>query len=191
MKGIAGNFTIVLFALLLVGNAANGQDRKLLQLARSEVTFVSDAPLERITAKNTSCTGLVDTDAKTFAVRVPIREFEGFNSPLQREHFNENYMASRELPNATFAGRIIEDIDFLQNGSYVVRAKGALIVHGMEKERIIPCSIVVTEEGVRITSLFDIQLADHEVLIPRIVQQKIASIIQVKVDLLFKREPKR
>ncbi|MEO5584139.1 MAG: YceI family protein [Flavobacteriales bacterium] len=186
-----GKFTILLVTVFLAVNAVNGQDRNLLQLDRSEVTFVSDAPLEQITAKNTKCTGLVDTDAKTFAVRVPVREFEGFNSPLQREHFNENYLVSREWPNATFAGRIIEDIDFLQNGTYAVRAKGSLVVHGVEQERIIPCSIVVTEEGVRITSFFDIQLADHEVLIPRIVQQKIASTVQVKVDLLFKRDPKR
>lgn len=186
-----GKFTIMLVTVFLSGLGVNGQDRDLLKLDRSEVTFVSDAPLEQITAKNTKCTGLVDTDAKTFAVRVPIREFEGFNSPLQREHFNENYLASRDWPNATFAGRIIEDIDFLENGTYAVRAKGSLVVHGVEQERIIPCSIVVTEEGVRITSLFGIQLADHEVLIPRIVQQKIASIVQVKVDLLFKRDPKR
>lgn len=186
MDTALGKFTLILVTLCMSCNVVNGQDRNLLKLDRSEVTFVSDAPLEQITAKNTSCTGLVDADAKTFAVSVPIREFEGFNSPLQREHFNENYLVSRDWPNATFAGRIIEDIDLLEAGTYDVRAKGALIVRGIEQERIIPCSIVVTDEGVRITSLFDIQLADHEVRIPRIVQQKIASTIQVKVDLLFK-----
>ena len=81
-----------------------------------------------------------------------------------------------------------ETIDLLKDGTYAVRAKGALVVRGVAQERIIPCSIIVTDEGVRISSLFDIQLADHEVRIPLIVQQKIASTVQVKLDLLFKTE---
>jgi hypothetical protein len=185
---VFGKSTLLLAMLCLIGNGLKGQNRQLLKIVRSEVTFVSDAPLERITAMNTSCSGLVDIDARSFAVRVPIREFEGFNSPLQREHFNENYLVSREWPNATFTGRIIETIDLLKDGTYAVRAKGALVVRGVAQERIIPCSIIVTDEGVRISSLFDIQLADHEVRIPRIVQQKIASTVQVKLDLLFKTE---
>jgi hypothetical protein len=163
-----------------------GQKRVLLHVQRSEVTFVSDAPLERITATNTTCTGLVDPEKRTFAVQVPIAEFEGFNSPLQREHFNENYLESRAWPTATFSGRIIEDIDLDGPGTYPVRAKGSLKIHGVGQERIVPCTVVVAPDGVRITAQFDVALADHDIRIPRIVQQKISSVIQVKVDLLFK-----
>jgi hypothetical protein len=165
------------------------QERLLLRVERSEATFLSEAPLERITATNTRCTGLVDPMARTFAVQVPIAEFQGFNSPLQKEHFNENYLESRTWPTATFAGRIIEAIDLEVPGTYAIRAKGTLKIHGVEQERIIPCTVVVSSSGVRITADFEVPLSDHDIRIPRVVQQKIAPVIQVKLDLLFKRDP--
>lgn len=174
----------------LIGpGSAAAQDRPLLKVVRSEVTFVSDAPLERITATNTQCTGLIDPAMRSFAVQVPVTEFQGFNSPLQREHFNENYLESRKWPKATFSGRIIDEVPLQIPGTHAVRAKGILVVHGVERERIIHCSVVVTTEGVRVTSRFEVALDDHGIRIPRIVHQKIAPVIQVELDLLFKRDP--
>jgi hypothetical protein len=45
-----------------------------------------------------------------------MQTFEGFNSALQREHFNENYIESNRFPDASFNGKIIEDIDFAKDG---------------------------------------------------------------------------
>ncbi len=163
-----------------------GQGSTLLSVQRSEVTFISIAPLEHIAASNAGCTGLLDPVERTFAVQVPIILFEGFNSPLQRVHFNENYLESHVWPTATFVGRIIEDIDLHAPGSYSIRAKGTFTLHGVDQDRVIPCNVVVGPEGVRITAMFDILLADHAIRVPRIVQQKISSDIKVKVDLLFK-----
>lgn len=157
-----------------------------LKVVRSEVSFVSDAPLERIVARNTAATGLLEPATRSFAIQIPVAEFDGFNSPLQREHFNENYMQTNARPKATFAGRIIETIDLSVPGQYAVRAKGELSIHGVVRERIIPCTLVVTAEGVRVTSSFEVLLSDHDIRIPKVVQQKIASVVQVKLDLLFK-----
>ncbi|MCC6840651.1 MAG: YceI family protein [Flavobacteriales bacterium] len=164
------------------------QDRVLLRLVRSEVTFVSNAPLERITATNTKCSGLLDPVARTFAVQVPIAEFQGFNSPLQREHFNENYLEQGTWPDASFAGRLIDEMDFSTPGTRTVRAKGTLAIHGLAKERIIPCTVVVSPEGARVTARFEVALDDHAIRVPRVVHQKIAPLIQVELDLLFKRD---
>ncbi len=41
-----------------------------------------------------------------------VNSFKGFNSALQKEHFNENYMESENFPYASFEGKIIEDIDY-------------------------------------------------------------------------------
>ncbi|HRH70277.1 MAG TPA: hypothetical protein PLB89_12290 [Flavobacteriales bacterium] len=159
------------------------------ELERSLVSLMSDAPLERIAAQTTRSTGLLDPLARSFAVQVPITSFEGFNSPLQREHFNENYMVSGTWPNASFAGRIIESVDLTVPGTHSVRAKGKLVVHGVEKERIIACKLVVASEGIRVTSTFDVAVDDHAIRVPRVVQQKVASVVQVTVDALFKVAP--
>ena len=50
---------------------------------------------------------------------------------MQKEHFNENYLESDKYPDATFAGKIIEDVDFTKNNTITVRAKGILTIHGV------------------------------------------------------------
>lgn len=102
------------------------------------------------TTTNLKRLGWSRSPTRSFAVQVPVVEFQGFNAPLQREHFNENYMVSTTWPNITFAGRIIESIDLSVPGRYSARAKGDLVVHGVTKERIVPCEVVVTSDGIRI-----------------------------------------
>lgn len=176
---------ILPFALLFSASLF-AQERRLLSVQRAEVSFVSDAPMERIAASNSKATGLLDPAARQFAVKIPIADFEGFNSPLQREHFNENYMATATWPHATFQGRIIEAVDLTVPGEHSVRAKGAFTIRGVERERIVPCRVVVSNEGVRVTATLDVALEDHGIRIPRVVQQKIAAVVDVKVDALFK-----
>lgn len=159
--------------------------RALLVMDRSKVTFVSEAPLERITAVNTSCNGLLDRDERTFAVKIPIVAFQGFNAPLQREHFNENYMVSARFPFATFQGRLIETFDLGEPGTHAVRAKGTLTIRGQARERILPCTVTVDSTGARIVSTFDVVLEDHGIQIPRVVQRKIAATVRVDVDVHF------
>lgn len=182
---------LILLLLLPWSGSFQAQDPVRWMLQRSVVSFVSEAPLERIEAENTACSGVLDPTARTFAIQVPIGEFEGFNAPLQREHFNENYLVSTTWPKATFVGRIIESVDLFAPGRFAVRAKGELTIRGVKRERIIPCDLVVAADGVRVTGVFDVAVDEHGIRIPRVVQQKIAAVVQVKVDLLFKRDELR
>ncbi len=174
------------FITILLSMPLMAQDRELLKVDRSKVVFVSDAPLEHITATNTRAHGLIDPKERTFAIQILLVEFEGFNSPLQREHFNENYLLSRKFPNAKFTGRIIEAVDLSVPGEHQVRAKGEFTLKGITKERIIPCKLVVSNDGIRVSTAFDVLLEDHQIRVPRVVQQKISSVVKVDVDLLFK-----
>lgn len=167
------------------------QDGGVFKLTRSTVSFRSEAPLELIEAENRDATGLLDPVARTFAVRVPIVGFQGFNAPLQREHFNENYLVSRVWPHADFSGRIIEAIDLAAPGTHEVRAKGQLTIRDVSQERIVHCSLVVSDEGIRVTAPFDVALSDHGISIPKVVEQKIAPVVRVQADLFFRRAPVR
>ncbi|MEO8067108.1 MAG: YceI family protein [Flavobacteriales bacterium] len=176
---------VALSSAVLFSFAADGQQAGKLRISRSSLRFVSDAPMERIEATTTEADGILDVNERSFAIQIPMRTFEGFNSPLQREHFNENYLEVDVFPNAIFKGRIIEAADMGKFATYRVRAKGNLSVHGVERERIIECLVVVNSEGVRLTSTFDIVLADHDIRVPRVVQQKVSPRTEVSVDLLF------
>ncbi len=160
-------------------------DAKLYEVNEGSVYFRSYAPLELIEASSTELKGLINTEERTFAFSVPMSSFEGFNSPLQRVHFNENYMESKQYPNATFSGKIIENIDFTKDGLYTVRAKGQLNVHGIKRERIIRSELQVGEGQIEVRADFTVLLAEHDISIPKIVHQKIAEEIAVEIRAVF------
>jgi hypothetical protein len=167
--------------LLVAGLSA--QARYIAENGRMH--FKSDAPLELIEATSTKLKGILDTGNGSFAFSVDIPTFQGFNSPLQREHFNENYLESRRYPRATFVGKIIEEVDFFAPGTYEVRSKGILEVHGVKQERIIKGVVSVAKDGISIRSDFTVLLEDHKISIPRIVHQKIAEEILVDMSIFL------
>ncbi|MDX1936065.1 MAG: YceI family protein [Flavihumibacter sp.] len=170
---------------ILIGMVAwlNGVQAQVFNVVKSEVSFQSDAPHEILkAAASGALKGIVDFNRRTFAFTIPLKSFDGFNSPLQKEHFNENYVESEKHPVASFSGRIIEEDDFLKDGNYTLRAKGKLNVHGIEQERIIKCDIQVKGGLIKIKSSFSVLLADHDIKIPRIVHEKLASEIKVNLQ---------
>ena len=168
--------TLIAFFILSVSTPAQ------ILICRDGLTsFKSEAPLELIQAKSGKTSGAIDTKAKTVAFTVEVNSFEGFNSELQKEHFRENYMETDKFPMAIFKGKIIDDVDFTKKGSVTVRAKGIFTVHGTDKEKIIKVKITIKETGVEIETEFDVPLEDHNIKIPKVVNQKIASVITVHV----------
>ena len=148
-----------------------------------KVFFKSEATLELIQARSNKLRGAIDPSNNSFAWTVETSSFSGFNSPLQREHFNENYMESSKYPKVSFAGKIIEKIDFQTPGKYTIRAKGKLIAHGVEQERIIRSELeVIDGNRIRVRSQFTVPLTDHNISIPHIVHQKIAEEVSLNID---------
>lgn len=150
------------------------------------IKFVSEAPLELIKAQSNKANGVVDVSSKSVAFSIDIDSFEGFNSGLQKEHFRENYMESTRFPKATFKGKIIEDVDLTKDGVYTVRAKGNFSIHGTEKEKLLKAKITVKGGTILIESSFEVLLDDHNIKVPKIVNQKIASVIGVEVSAMLK-----
>ena len=145
----------------------------------ANVKFLSDAPLEMIKAESDQLKGALNISNKTFAFKLFIKTFDGFNSPLQKEHFYENYLEVKTYPESIFKGKILEDIDLSSPGTY--RAKGILSIHGISKETIIDVLLEPKENGFGFTSKFNVQLKDYKIELPRIVYHKIAETIKVEV----------
>ncbi len=172
---------LFLFAQINVGQS-QGQFYKLTS---GTVHFQSDAPLEFIEATSTQLKGVLDLEKNHFAFSVSMTSFEGFNSPLQRVHFNENYLESNLYPNSTYSGKIIERIDLEDQDQHRIRAKGKLTIHGVVQERIIPCTIRIEDNNLFVQSQFTVLLEEHDISIPRIVFQKISREIKVVVRAVF------
>jgi hypothetical protein len=169
---------IILFLIFLIVMCPAWAQKKLT-IEKGEIGFVSNAELELIKAHSNAVRGLVDTATNQFAFSVDIKTFQGFNSALQREHFMDSYMEIERYPKAEFSGKIIEQIDFFTDGVYEVRAKGDLNIHGQKQIRIIRVKLIIKSGRIGIESNFIVPLSDHNISIPKLVNQKIATEIEV------------
>jgi hypothetical protein len=174
-------FLITIIFLLLLSSSFK-DPVNVFNISRGNISFSSDAPLELIKAESNELKGLISTENKQFAFSVKVRSFKGFNSGFQKDHFNENYRETDRYPDATFSGKIIEDVDFTKNNTLTVRAKGILTVHGVPKERIIKSDMTIKNGAVFIKSNFTVLLADHNIPIPKVVHEKLSSEIKVEVN---------
>lgn len=174
---------LILFCLFTSGcTIAVYSQGDIYRTSKGQISFRSDAPLEIITASSTEFKGIIDPAALTFGFTVPVATFRGFNNGLQQQHFYENYMETSKYPDATFTGKIIEHIDLTVPGTYNVRAKGQLDIHGHPQERIIKVTLVSDGNQIHAKTSFVVPLVDHQIEIPKIVNQKIAQEIKVDVQ---------
>ncbi|MBN1337900.1 MAG: YceI family protein [Bacteroidales bacterium] len=177
---------IFLFSFFVILNiSAYGQDKILYKATGGSLSILSEAPLETIRAASEEMKGFIDPDKRSFACELAVKTLKGFNSPLQQEHFHENYMETDKYPKASFSGKIIGDIDFTRDGQYLIRAKGMLQIHGVSRERIIPVTLGIENGKIRATSEFSVAITDHDITVPRLVFQKIAEEINVSIDAVF------
>ena len=149
----------------------------------ASVSFVSSANFEKISAKSTSLTGTLDIHKRTFSFTVPICSFDGFLNGSQKKHYCNNYVEGEKFPNSTFKGKVIEEFDLSVPGTYNVRCKGLLLLHGIEKEIIINTVVVVKDGNISATSKFAIVLEDHGMKISRVNTLVISKTVDVEVKL--------
>lgn len=170
------------FLILIIWSFSGSVAAQTVYMTRNgSVSFVSNAPLEIIKASSSSLGGAINLADNKFAFLIPNQSLKGFNSELQQEHFYENYMEVEKYSNSTFEGKIIEKIDSNSTEAQQVRAKGKLNIHGVEQERIIAATIQFKGEKIIVLSDFTVELEDHNIHIPKIVNQKIAETIEVKI----------
>ena len=176
---------ILLFSLMMAVCALTNPQDITWQAESGMASIKSDAPLEIIKAESHEVKGVIEPVSRSFSFSIRMNSFKGFNSEIQQSHFLENYIEVEKYPKATFKGKLIEDIPFAIPGTYSVRAKGNLEVHGVVKERIIRGTLTIRKDAARVQSSFFVPLADHGITIPKIVQQKIAEQIAVDIDIEF------
>lgn len=178
--------TVVMIATGLL--LASGQlfAQKLWDCSQGKIDFFSKTPVEDIEAHSKSAGAILNTETGAIAFKVPIKSFK-FPNNLMEEHFNENYLESEKFPDATFSGKMEPLIDMSKPGTYPVKAKGKLKIHGVEVDREFTGTMVVnTNQTAELKSEMDVPLADHKIERPQLVMVKIADKIAVKVDFILK-----
>ncbi len=143
------------------------------------IRFESKAPLEDIEAINRSVVCVYDQSSNAIQFSMNIRGFE-FKKALMQEHFNENYMESDRFPKAEFKGVFTGDIKGF--GTFDVKAKGNLSIHGVTNQVLIPGKLIITPDKIQLNAEFSVAVADYKIVIPSLVRDKIAKTVMVTVN---------
>lgn len=181
-------FTTIFFIAGVVGLFGQKYYSKV-----GQVVFTSDAPLEKIEAKNTN--GLIVLDAANGRLEcaVLIKGFQ-FEKALMQDHFNENYMESHKFPKGIFKGTItnMRDINLKKDGTYNAVVKGDLTLHGITKPFSPAGKVIVKGGKITVTSSFEILVTDFNIEIPKVVRENIAEKVKVNIqaDLLVMEQMK-
>ena len=153
------------------------------QLASSQVSFYSSAPLEDIEAKTTEAKSIFDASTGEIAFIIPIKSFT-FEKALMQEHFNENYLESDKYPNATFTGTL-QGFDANQSGAQTITAQGQMTIHGITQSLEVEGTIQPKNEGWEMQATFPVEVADYRIKIPKVVFYNIAEVVDVTVHFTY------
>jgi polyisoprenoid-binding protein YceI len=176
----------IITVLILITGLTNAQTRYISRTAK--VTFLSEAPLERIEGRNSQGTSVFDSKTGQFEFAILIKAFE-FEQALLQDHFNENYMESTKFPKSTFKGTIqdIANIDLMKAGTYPVKVKGQLTIHGVTKEVSTDGTLEVKGDKVIGKANFEVACADYNIEIPSLVKDKIAKFVKIAIEAPYQK----
>lgn len=153
-----------------------------------QISFDATAPSspEKIEAINRSGTCVVDTKTGNMQFAVLVKGFS-FERALMEEHFNENYLESEKFKKAEFKGELkdISKADFSKDGSYTLKVKGVLTMHGESKDVETEAKLQVQGGKIKANAGFTVALADYKISIPGLVADKISKTAKITVSCLL------
>lgn len=173
---------LILAALSMPGNA-----QKLVSKS-GHIWFYSHTPMEEIEAHNRQVVSILDPTTGDLQFSLLIKSFE-FKVALMQEHFNENYMESDKYPKASFKGKItnLAAIDLKKDGVYPAEVTGDLTIHNTTQKVTTKGTLEVKGGTVTAKAKFTVVPKDYQIVIPALVENKIAKEMEITVDVPYTR----
>jgi YceI-like domain len=174
---------VILFAFTaLFVTTAVGQ-RYYTKAGQINFDVTSPSSPEKIEGINRSATCIIDSKTGNMQFAVLIKGF-AFEKALMEEHFNENYIESSKYPKAEFKGEIkdISKVDFTKDGSYIVKVKGKLTLHGESNDVEADAKISIQGGKIKANAGFAVKLADYKVSVPGLVADKVSKVAKIDVS---------
>ena len=79
----------------------------------------------------------------------------------------------------------LSKVNFSADGTYPVKVKGDLTIHGVTKNIDVPGTVSVSQGKISAVSKFNINVKDYKIKIPSTVINNIAETINVTIDCKY------
>lgn len=197
--------TLALLALVASAGSAFADDTTFNVAANtSSVSFTSDAPLETITGTAAEISGTITTDlanpsATTATVTVPLASLRT-GVDMRDEHLvSADWLGTEDGADQdiqfTISSVTVPDGTAFEHGTQVdATIAGSIRINGQMQDISVPATVgyFVLEEGqvaylsgpvLRVTSEFDVDIADFGINVPGPLELKVAETVGVSVRL--------
>jgi polyisoprenoid-binding protein YceI len=176
---------ILILSILLCGFNCFSQDKYFTK--SGTIYFISHTDAIDIDGTNNQVVSFLDLKTGEIVFGVLIKSFE-FTLATASEHFNETYMESHKFPKASFKGKVndISKIDFSKPGKYEVLVEGDLTIHGVTKKVSERGVLEIKDGNILANSEFVVSINDYNITVPKIVEERVAKVVNVKVNLTYK-----
>lgn len=171
----------LLLIIILIAHVSFGQ-KYFTKSGKINFNATSASSPEKVEAVNRTVTCVVDTKTGNIQFAALMKGFE-FERALMQEHFNENYVESDKFPKAEFRGIIDgnETVNYSKDGTYTVKVKGKLTIHGETRDIETPGKLIVQNGKINALADFNVSLPDYKVSIPGLVADKVSSTAKISV----------
>ena len=178
------SFWLLMSLMVVLCATAFGQDKYYTRTGH--VYFLSHTDVIDIDGNNNQVTSFLNVKSGEMVFAVLIKSFE-FTLATAKEHFNESYMESHIYPKSKFKGTIkeIENTDLTKNGVYEVTVEGDLTIHGVTKPVSEPGMLEVKDGKIYGKSTFKVAIDDYAIKVPKIVEDRVAKIVDVEIDMVY------
>lgn len=175
---------LTISAAFLLQMAVSAQSKYMTRNAY--VRFFSTTPVENIEAINNQTSSVFDATTGKIVFQVPIKGFQ-FEKALMQEHFNENYLESDKIPNATFNGEVkgMPALEEMKDKEVQVHLVGTLNIHGVDQPVDEVFTMTIVDGQLRLQGTFSVAPEDYKIAIPSAVSDKIAERIEVSVKAAY------
>jgi polyisoprenoid-binding protein YceI len=160
----------------------------------THVVFESKAPMETFQGRTDQVRGTIDLGSGgdgAIALHVVV-DMASLDTgiALRNRHMCENHLHTDEHPEAVFHGAKVVEGDaaaLASPGDHAVTLEGDFTLHGVTRTIRVPATLARTagEEGprLRLTSEFEVALADYGIPRPRMLMLKLNEVQKVSVEL--------
>ena len=172
---------LILSSLLLAVTLTHAQ---VLTFDHGKVEFHTSSIMSDIAADSEEIEVRLDLESGDVEIRLSIASFE-FEYEMMQDHFNEEYLESDLYPDATFVGKIGQDISNIQE-DMEVDVSGALTIHGVTKPKSFQATFSKKDGLTKVKCVFPIVFKDFKVDEPSILTKSVAKDVEVKGLLYLK-----
>jgi len=175
---------IISLLVLLSTVASNAQD--LMFTKTGHAYFMSHTDAIDIDGNNYQVTSFLNTKTGEIAFQMLVKSFK-FTLATAEEHFNETYMESDKFPKASFKGTVtnLSELPLTKNGKYTAKVKGDITIHGVSKAIEQEGTVTVENGKITATSTFSLKIDDFGIKVPKIVEERVAKVVDVKVNMEY------